>query len=90
MINHGAVPFEPPGAAGRRGSRAIGYNRCMLMYIDPGTGGAIFSSLPALLAAVGSGIAVVCGFAIRPFRRLLARLWAAMAGKKRAEPPAVQ
>ncbi len=62
----------------------------MLMYIDPGTGGALFSSLPALLAAIGSGVVVVCGFVIRPFRRLLARVWAAAAGKKRAEPPAAQ
>ncbi|HNR99414.1 MAG TPA: hypothetical protein PKX48_10845 [Planctomycetota bacterium] len=59
----------------------------MLMYIDPGTGGAIFGSLPALLAAVGGGVAVLCGLLFRPFRRLLARLRGA-AAEKEAEPPA--
>jgi hypothetical protein len=60
----------------------------MLLYIDPGTGGALFSSLPALLAALGSGAAVVCGFAIRPVRRFFVRAWRVVTGKGRAEPPA--
>ncbi len=59
----------------------------MLLYIDPGTGGAFFSNLPALLAALGSGAAVVCGFVIRPVRRALLRAWRFVTGKGRAEPP---
>jgi hypothetical protein len=60
----------------------------MLLYIDPGTGGALFSSLPALLAAFGSGIAVLCGFVIRPVRRFVVRVWRAVTGKERTEGPA--
>ncbi len=60
----------------------------MLLYIDPGTGGAFFSNLPALLAALGSGLVVVCGCILRPVRRFFARTWRLVSGKGRTEPPA--
>ena len=47
----------------------------MLLYIDPGTGGAIFSGLTALLAALGGGIAVFAACLLKPVRRAARRLW---------------
>ena len=54
----------------------------MLMYIDPGTGGAIFSSLPVILAALGGGVAVFFGLLLRPVRQAIAGIFRALLGTK--------
>ena len=47
----------------------------LLLYIDPGTGGAIFQGLSTLLAALGGGAAVLAAFFIRPVRKLFRKVW---------------
>jgi hypothetical protein len=47
----------------------------MLLYIDPGTGGAIFSGLSTLLAAIGGGVLVFLACLTRPIRSFFRRLW---------------
>jgi len=52
----------------------------LLLYIDPGTGGAIFQGLSTLLAALGGGVAVLAAFFLRPVRRLFRTLWRLVRG----------
>ena len=54
----------------------------IVLYIDPGTGGAIFQGLSTILAAVGGGLAVAAACLLRPVRNLLGRAWRAVRGTK--------
>lgn len=55
----------------------------LVLYIDPGTGGAIFQGLSTILAAAGGGLAVAVACLFRPVRNLLGRAWRALRGTKR-------
>ena len=57
----------------------------MLLYIDPGTGGAIFTGVWTLLAAIGGGFAVFVACLFRPVRQFFRGVWHAVRGKKREE-----
>jgi hypothetical protein len=55
----------------------------MILYIDPGTGGAIFQGFFAILAALGGGLAVLVACLLRPVRRFFHRLWRRIRGSER-------
>lgn len=59
----------------------------MLLYIDPGTGGAIFQGVSTILAAVGGGLAVFVACLFSPVRNLFRRIWHALSGTKSQEDP---
>ena len=53
----------------------------MLLYIDPGTGGAIFSGLSTLLAAIGGSVLVFLACLTRPIRSFFRGVLRAVRGK---------
>ena len=54
-----------------------------LLYIDPGTGGAIFQGLSAVLAAAAGGAAVCLACLLRPVRAAVRRVVRALGGARR-------
>jgi hypothetical protein len=65
----------------------------MLLYLDPGTGGVIFSGLSALLWALAGGVAAFLACLLRPVRNFFRRLWRALCRKPRptdSEHPRVE